>query len=334
MYVPNNNPTAVSDKDKDWLAQEIRERHIPVESNATPAEVIPWAKKAVARYKELGTIIPVNVDSYPAWKKTMDDWLQFLQRLEDLQNPAKNPSTPPPQQLPNLPASCQNLPKAATTLPKPATTLPEAASRLPKPADSLPKPANSFADNPESQILNPQSLEPSGDELEYADMVDGFATENERLAAAREQIHAHLADQPVRFARLSPKQQAAVFSLLETGFSNRAVAKLLIEPPPIGATIRVSKNAVGDWRKKYTSAIIAERNRQKAESQLQSAIKIVDNNPNADADFQQAAERILKLRILSSEDAPLDTLDQLIHSLTTLRKQSLAERKQLHAESK
>ena len=92
------------------------------------------------------------------------------------------------------------------------------------------------------------------------------------------------------------------------------------------------KTAVGDWRNKYKSAIIEERNRQKAEAQLQSALKTLDNNPNAEADFQQAAERMLKLRILTSEDAPLDTLEQLITSLTTLRKQALAERKQTHAE--
>ena len=111
MYVPNNKsqspetpnttPTQSSVSNPfnylEWLPQEIRSRRIPVPSNATPAEVIPWAKKFIARHKEIGTVIPENIDSYPAWKRQMDDWLQFLSRLENLQNLAKNPPAPPPQ---------------------------------------------------------------------------------------------------------------------------------------------------------------------------------------------------------------------------------------------
>jgi hypothetical protein len=339
-----------------WLRDECRDRRIPVPSNATPAEVIPFVKKAIARHNQIGELIPVNCDSRQAWQALADDWQDFLQKLENLQNPAKNPATPANQQLPIWPASGQKLPEVANTLPEVAKKLPDLANGLPEVASQVPLDQphpNSAASrpnqkssmttaspsaaestspkNPQSEIPNPQSIDdPPKSELEYADLTDGFATESERLAAARAELDDHLANRPVRFAKLSPAQQASVFALLESGFSTRAISKILAEPP-LG--IRVSKTSVGEWLKKYQFRLIEEKNRRQAEAKLQSALDTLDKTPNSDAAFQQAAQRALKLRILTSDDAPLDTLDQLVATLVTLRKQSLAERKQTHAEN-
>ena len=221
-------------------------------------------KKFIVRHNEIGTVIPINVDGRPAWQRTMDDWQGFLKTLEALvdaeknsiANLAKNGAAIETEQLTNLPASCQILPQLAKTLP-------EAADSLPKRCQIRPQPAtDEAAETPSIQSIksfasisdpdptpSPSTVpEPDEDELEFEDCTDGFTSDRDRLAAARAELQAHLNNQPLRFAKLTREQQSAIFNLLETGYSTRVVAKLLAEPPPLGAGIHVSKTAVCDWR--------------------------------------------------------------------------------------
>jgi hypothetical protein len=348
---PTNPSTFNPSNDPFWLRKEIRDRAIPVRSDATPAEVIPWVHKFIARYKQIGELIPINVESRKAWQALMDDALEFLKKLEAA---AKIRPTIPNQPLPTRPKPGQTRPEPATPLPNPGLPLPEPVQPAPIPANSTP--AVTTASSPPSiqsiesipsidsippQVPNPQSAipapksdaEPSRDKLEFEDMCDEFANERERLAVARSELQDHLAARPVRLNKLTPQQQAAVFALMEESkFSSRAVAKILADPPPNGMSIRVSKTTVNDWRRQYKQRMAREANERKAAAELQAALEIVDKSTDADAAFQQAAERIVKLRILTSHDAPLDQFDQLVSTFAKLRKQSLAERKQLHAE--
>jgi hypothetical protein len=331
--------------DPNWLEDEIRARRIPVPPNATPAEVIPWVYKFIKRHLEIGSNIPSNVDSYPAWKALLDDWKQFLQKLE---NPPKKLPTIPPQPLPTRPESCQKLPDIAKTLPRPCQPLPKPCQTSPTAAtqhDAPPQPASNAQNekseipksksppDPQSEIPTPKSEEPPRGELEFADLHDGFATERERLAVARAELQDHLALRPIRLNKLTAREQAAIYALMfESNFSSRAVSKILAEAPPNGMAIRISKTALNHWRKKYEKRLAEEAKQHKSAAELQSATEVLDKSPDPDAAFQAAAERILKLRILTGSEAPDEKLDQLVATLTRLRKQSLAERKQLHAE--
>src|SRR4051812_4690148 len=78
----------------DWLANEVRSRHLPLESNATPGEIIPFVQKFIKRHLELGTVIPQGVDSYPIWKATLDDWQQFLATLNGIACPSGSDPQP------------------------------------------------------------------------------------------------------------------------------------------------------------------------------------------------------------------------------------------------
>jgi hypothetical protein len=380
--------------DPDWLKKEIRDRAIPVRSTATPAEVIPWVIKAIARHKEMGTVIPINTQAYPAWKALLEDWQTFLQQLEGAkspkqfpssENPAKTPATPANQKLPTRPEPGQARPDLAKPLPPPGQppatagqTSPANDSTAASEPESIPSiksmppidpftPAehnshhsqNSHTSSPcaatapaatpaaatstpseptpepePSTPKTPAPSEPHPFDLDHEDRFDGFKTDAERLAVARTELHDHLAQRPVRIGKLHPTQQAAIFALLEEGgFSSRAVAKLLSGPPPDGLGIHISKTTVNDWRKKYKANLVKEQQRRVSEEKLRAANQIL-NAPGAEQAFQTAAERILKLQILTSADAPLDQLEQLVQILTTLRKQSLAERKQHHTEIK
>jgi hypothetical protein len=213
------NPSELNPlNDPFWLRKEIRERAIPVRSDATPAEVIPWVHKFIARYKQIGELIPINVECRKAWQALMDDALEFQKKTRSrCQNPANHskPTTSHP----------------AKTRPEPAKPLPNPGVPLPEPVQPPAIPANptstvinasspasiqsiesispkstepqSEIPNPKSNIPDPQSdAEPSRDELEFEDMDHEFANERERLAvstftklgkqslAERKQLHA------------------------------------------------------------------------------------------------------------------------------------------------
>lgn len=132
--------------------------------------------------------------------------------------------------------------------------------------------------------------------------------------------------------KLQPNEQHAILRLLED-HEPEHIAEVLAEPPPIGFGIQTSRPALYRFRNR------CDRARDEAcKAQHAKAVNdlIAKANDSEDA-FQAAVQRVLKARLLNTTTEPnadLNTIDALITSLTKLRKQNLAERKQAHAEAK
>ena len=109
------------------------------------------------------------------------------------------------------------------------------------------------------------------------------------------------------------------------------MAEVIAEPPPIGFGVKTSQASLYRFRDRYKQA--------KGQSQKTQHAKAIEDlmakaNDTEDV-FQAAVQRLLKTRLLTTTSEPssdLAAIHSLINSLTKLRKQTLAERKQSHAE--
>jgi hypothetical protein len=124
---------------------------------------------------------------------------------------------------------------------------------------------------------------------------------------------------------LSDDQRTAIFKLL-ADYSPLQVSTFLAQSPPAGLGIRVSRRALQRFEKRYKKE---ERSRASMAFQLECD-QLLEAAKTNDQAFLHASERLLKMRlfqITGDPEAPLEEIAKLTEIITSLRKQSLAERK-------
>jgi hypothetical protein len=361
-------PSLQSCSDSDWLTNEILARHIPVASQATPAEVIPWVHKFIKRHLKIGTQVPEGYESYKPWKATLDDWQAFLDKLQKLENPSF-PSEPIAHEINSsaknqpqtenafanqrsapdnevrisenevrkgenevridekiLTSSENDSPQTTPTPPPPGADSKKQSTSTSSGADPVDLDDGENEDDENEDDVDEEYAEDEeieDDDLDLAEYLD-----NESLEAALD-LREHLAGRSP-LDKLEPRIQQILLRLMED-HKPEHVAEAIAEPPPIGFGIQTSKASLYRFRERYTQAKEQSRKAQHAKA-IQDLLAKAGNSEEA---FQAAVQSVLKARLLTTTtepNAPLDTIDALITTLNKLRKQSLAERKQLHAE--
>ena len=129
---------------------------------------------------------------------------------------------------------------------------------------------------------------------------------------------------------LTPQQQNVILLLLEEHNAAR-VAEVLAQPEPYGMNFKTSDSSLNRFRERIRDA---EKKRLNADAETATK-ELIAKAHESDEAFQAAVQRFIKTRLLnatSSAHSSLDAIDSMITSLTKLRKQTLAERKQSHAE--
>jgi hypothetical protein len=304
--------------------------HVPGD-DPRPSEIIPIIEQRLAAHQKhcARTMNPWTGD-FAEWKMINDGLTDLLQELRAAdaqqkqqalsQKPseacAKVEPTLQPQHNPDEPTVSHTAPMAS----QPASQA-EPTQSQDAPAASHPAPGPGHSDQPFSQPYAP-SFSSTADNAEEDEQPDD---PDDPVSDAREDLQSRVRGSS-RMDELTVEQQDIVFALLHD-HSSRAVVKILREPSPPGFNFKVSRCTLDRFWKKRRALEVA---RQQAE-RVESAAALLDSE-NADKAFQQAAERALKLRLLTSPDASVEQVDALISALNKLRKQSLAERKQAHAE--
>jgi hypothetical protein len=314
--------------------------------NPTPAEIIPIIEQRLAdhRHDPARTAGPWSGD-FIEWKLIHDEYHEFLADLRKLSAPpapagSENPS---PAFTPTLPqnSSTKNSPQCDSTVANQQST---ADSKL-IPGDSKVIPGDSevIPDDPTFTSSDSDSLkpEPHFPQPSQAGSPTGSKHQtpsepfdiNKYLSS--DEIQASLDLQGYLSGRsplddLPSQQQQAIILLLEDHPAWR-VAKVLAQPEPHGLSFKVAPVTLNRFKKRFAIAKDACR-----KAQNQKAIDDLLSKANdTEETFQTAIQRLIKIRLITTTSEPnanLDTMDLLITSLTKLRKQTLAERKQLHVE--
>jgi hypothetical protein len=156
----------------------------------------------------------------------------------------------------------------------------------------------------------------------------GYADDTERMAEAAADLQAHCKKRS-RFDSLSAEDQSAIIAMLDL-HDSRTVARTFARPSPASIS-KSAKSALNDWARRYK-----ERHAQlRVQQAVQAATDLIDKSSDPDKTFQQTLERLLRIKTLtltSLPNASVESIDALITTINKLRKQSLAERKQLHSE--
>jgi hypothetical protein len=167
--------------------------------------------------------------------------------------------------------------------------------------------------------------EPAPSTEEDPDAPPKIQSNDEEFVAAATDLHYQRKGRSP-FDKLSPQDQAIVIDLFDK-FTWQAVLKVIAQPPPIGFGLKVSKTALYDFHKRY--------NKRRRQQNVQASIDLLNKSSDPTQAFAQIFERLVQtkaLTVASDPQASLNIFDALITSVSKLRKQSLAERKQLHAE--
>jgi hypothetical protein len=129
---------------------------------------------------------------------------------------------------------------------------------------------------------------------------------------------------------LFQQQQEAIILLLGDHSAER-VAQIIAQPPPLGFALKTTDASIIRFRSRFIAAKCAAA-RQNDE---QALADLLAEAHQSDAGFQNVIQRLIKDRLVRAagqQHFSLGVLDSLLTSLIKFRKQSLAERKQTHAE--
>jgi hypothetical protein len=198
----------------------------------------------------------------------------------------------------------------------------------PNPSESAPNPSESKFSKAEPADSDREDDEEDdeGDDDEDASLEDYF--DEEEIQALADFQNYLSGRSPLD--KLTARQQEAIVSMFED-YTAKTIALILAEPPPRGLNLKTSEASVVRFSHRYTAA---KQKAARAEKN-KAAQALLDKSENPHETFQNSVERALKLRILSAtDDTGLDSIDALVTTLTRLRKQALAERKQAHLENR
>jgi hypothetical protein len=258
--------------------------------------------------------------------------------MDNLRNSSSS-SKPSPNACPTRPGPrrlqipCSKWPKKHQTLqpqPTPTRTEPERNANNPEQSrtqpEQIPHDAEQSRTQPEpsaSAAVATSDATPPPAELPVV------KSDDEDVIDAAAELHYHMKGRS-RFDKLSAEQQLAIVEMMNT-FNSDTVRNIISQPPPVGFSLKIGKTALCAFVKRF--------NKRLAERRLEEATKIVtdelNNSTDPSHDFAEAFERCLQIKALiavADRNTTLETIDALTTTITRLRKQSLAERKQLHVE--
>jgi hypothetical protein len=314
--------------------------HIPAH-NPTAAQIIPCAQERLADHqKHFAKTMDPSTGYYREWKSLNDDLTDFLKELG-----ATQPKTMPP--IPPISFTPPAVPPAPTHQNNFSPQNPPQSGSTPEHQHSTPK---SEVGSGESLVgsagfvvgfggFKPTSSESNPSKKSSAPAQSDAATKDEPF-----DIRQHLDDASMRVCEdlqeflsgrspidnLTPQQQNVILRLLEEHNAAR-VAEVLAQPEPYGMNFKTSDSSLNRFRDRIR---LAEKKRLNSDQEAATK-ELIAKAHDSDEAFQAAVQRFIKTRLLNataSSHSSLDAIDSMITSLTKLRKQTLAERKQLHAE--
>jgi len=316
-------------------------------NNPTPAEIIrDIDRRLAAHMKHPARTAGPRSGDYLEWQEIHDAYQEFLTDLRAANTPFPPPTIfaapitkasenkiplPEPGKIPQLPTPQQtharnepgiNPEHAGINLEKPGITqnhpgkFPDQIgnSDHPKPAETpipLPTPPQNVSTSPDEDPDAPPEIQ---------------STDEEFVAAATALHYQRKGRSP--FDKLSLQEQAIIVDLLDK-FTWQTVLKTIGQPPPIGFALKTSKSALYDFHKRY--------DKRRKQQNIQANLDLLAKSSDSGQAFTQIFERFVQtkaLTVASDTQASLSIFDALITSVNKIRKQSLAERKQAHAEKK
>jgi hypothetical protein len=108
------------------------------------------------------------------------------------------------------------------------------------------------------------------------------------------------------------------------------VLKVIAQPPPVGFSLKAGRSALFEFCSRYKKRETERRRNENA-----ATIQLLSKSEDPNKTFVQTFEHLLQVRALNAAAEPITTvatLDAFATTLTKIRKQALAERKQVHAE--
>jgi len=345
--------------------------HIPTR-NPAPAEIIAYLEKRMAGHQNhFAKNMDPSSGFHLEWKSVNDDLIDFLKQLRpaagislvappSVPHPSSHPAAQWPQPAPKnqSPSSSPNQthsrqddlppkksPPSDSTV---ANQQPTGESKV-NPSDSNVNPSASTAKTNDFKMTPgaSQNTSDASTSKKPAATSPSTASQTKSPTPPAEKpfdIREHLDAASLRVCydlqeylsgrspldALTPQQQNAIILLLED-YSAERVASVLAQPEPYGFNLKTSDSAVIRFKKR-----LARAEKKYIASLDDIALQqIMANAHQSEEAFQTAVQRLIKIRLLNAANNPLasaDTLDALITSLNKLRKQTLAERKQTHAE--
>jgi hypothetical protein len=133
-----------------------------------------------------------------------------------------------------------------------------------------------------------------------------------------------------RLDKLSAQQQAAIIHLMNVHTID-VVLDLLAAPSPTGMSFKIGRSALYEFKRRYEKRE-AQRQREQRTKAFDDLLKKSDDSQQT---FLVNFEHLLHVKGLNLASLPEtsnETLDALTTTINKLRKQTLAERKQTHAE--
>jgi hypothetical protein len=324
----------------DWLPGEIRARHLPLESNATPGQVIPWVHKFIKRHLEIGTQIPVNVDSYPQWKATLEDWQQFLAQVETLARlPYENAgtakfhigeTTKTPAAAPAKKQTVNNAFDKHDTeslIKEVEKYLAENDKKAHAPQHqqhpTVPPPSDQASD----PRLNPV-CDPSQDASDASTDASSKTSPDQDSAQAHEEYLAQMLRESTSRSPIDdfpPERQQQLYELIiEHPYTH--VAQMIAQPEPIGWNFQTSDTSLKRFKKRYDKKL----EREALASAHREAEQTVQQTGANEQTYTDATRRLLKIRVYRNAADPKgseDKLELLTRLLDRQRRTDLAERR-------
>jgi hypothetical protein len=316
----------------------------------TPAEIIPIIERSLDTHqKHQSKGAHPRSGDFAEWKQINDTLTEFLHDLRAAQavkpitpilpitpipspltesvvsnkifpaEPGKNPQTAPPQQTQTRNEPGMNPENPGMKPEQPGITRNQ-TGKCPDQIGNSDQPAPTSSTEPSKNTFSTNTAEDPDSPPKFQ------STDQQFIEAATDLHYQRKGRSP--FDKLSPQDQAIVIELFDKHHW-QAVLKVIAQPPPIGFGLNVGKTALYDFHNRY--------NKRRRQENIQANVDLINKSSDPTQAFAQIFERLVQIKALSVANNPehsLSIFDSLITSLTKLRKQNLAERKQAHAEKK
>jgi hypothetical protein len=300
---------------------------IPVPGdNPTPAEIIPVIERRLAAHmNHVGrTCSPCSGD-FVEWKLTHDAYHEFLTDLRAAQAQTISPTTPAKNPQKNSARSesaiAPQQPPAESKVSSGELLVSSAESQLTSTElNSPPAESNSPNSKPFPSL--------SGNTVPSLPNLNAYLDTASQQACGAD-LNEYLSGRSP-LDNLTAQQQEAILLLLNDHSAQR-VAEVIAQPPPLGFNLKTTDASILRFRNRLRHA----KTKAAREQDQKAVAELLAEAQQSDDAFQSVVQRLIKERLVRAATSPmtgLSNLDSMITSLTKLRKQALAERKQLHAE--
>lgn len=252
------------------------------------------------------------------WKQWLDALHDQLQQLRDLQAPIAVPNfiaTTPPEKITPSKWAKSEQPPELEPVPDGPTSGPNVGQPGPDPGQPTPVPLERRA----PRVVSPSTNEPASSASTFPADLNVDLCEDALDLLASPQSKSPLDTLP-------DHQRHAISQLLK-GHSARDVAKLLIQPPPIGLNLKIGRSSLLRFKERY-------RKEQNQKDQLLNVDLIATaysgDSKSLDRSQQILIERLITARLGKRAADPNSSsreIANLVRALNSLRRQTLTEKK-------